>query len=102
MRIISCDGDCQNCSGSECELLLPYHQTLHKLNNRVHNTTYELKKVRLSIHYSLQNDKLNYPIYIGYTLQELRKQEKILQEQLHQTIRKRDDITNLLKRRIRK
>lgn len=100
---IECDDCCNTCQYlGECELLLPNHQTLHKLNNRILNTTFELDKVNECIQHSLHNRKLNYPLYIGASLQILEEKQKSLEEELYHLTKKREDILKLLKRRLNK
>lgn len=98
--MISCDDCCNICKYSgDCELILPFHETLHKLNNNIIDVSFELMRINVSIQHSLHNHKLNYPIYIGETLQDLEEHQKNLEEELYHLKKKRKDILRLLKRR---
>lgn len=98
--MITCDGCCNACSCvGDCELILPYHQTLHKLNKSILNTTYELERTSISIQHSLQNNRLNYPIYIGKTIYELTEHQKRLEKRLYDLTEKREDLNRILRRR---
>lgn len=98
--MIYCDDDCNTCKYTgECELCVPFHETLTKLNSSISNVLFELCQVNVSIQHSLHNSRLNYPIYIGETLQSLQEHEKNLEEELYKLQKKRKDIIGLLKRR---
>ena len=99
--MIECNCLCETCKHHrDCELLLPSHESLRKVNNNISTQLLKLTKINTSIHHSLQNTRKDYPIYIGADLQELHLQKENVETQLDKLFTRKEDIIRILKKRV--